>query len=86
MEFAEPHRIEADMIAELDLREDVLVTLALRIAGSTGQLVEEPEAHWSSPIGTSTESWPNAIAWRRLGGQAGQALDSGQGEGLKPLR
>ncbi len=59
MQFAEPHRIEADLVPEFDLTDDVVVALLLRIAGRTGQLVEKPEAHGSSPgpiLGFSRDS------------------------------
>jgi hypothetical protein len=49
MQFAEPHRIESDLVAEFDLADDIAVALLLRIAGRTGQLIEKPEAHGSSP-------------------------------------
>jgi hypothetical protein len=45
MQFAEPHRIEAEGIAKLDLRHDIPVTLLLGVAGSARQLVEKPEAY-----------------------------------------
>ena len=50
MQLAEPHRVEAERVAELDLREDVLIALLLGISGRARQLVEKPEAHvLSSP-------------------------------------
>src|SRR6266496_3089292 len=70
MEFAEPYGVEPDMIAEFDLPDDVLVTLALRIAGGAGQLVEEPEAHRSSRAGQLAAVLMNPIAWRSLAEQA----------------
>jgi hypothetical protein len=49
MQFTEPHRVEPDLVAEFDLSDDIAVALPLRITGRTGQLVEKPEAHGSSP-------------------------------------
>jgi hypothetical protein len=49
MQFAEPDRVEADLISQLDLGDDVVVALLLRKARRTGQLVEKPEAHAASP-------------------------------------
>jgi hypothetical protein len=37
-----------ELIAELDLRQDVPVTLALRKSARTGKLIEKAEAHLSS--------------------------------------
>src|SRR5712691_6013003 len=45
VELAEPYRIEAQGIPELDLREEVLVPLTLRIRVGARQLVEEAETH-----------------------------------------
>src|SRR5437667_126306 len=49
VKLAEPYRIEPDSVAELYLREDVLIALMLGISRRTRQLVEEPETHESSP-------------------------------------
>ena len=49
MQFAEPHRVEPDPVAELDLRQDVVVALLLGKPGRARQLVEEPEAHAVHP-------------------------------------
>jgi hypothetical protein len=45
MELSEPSRIEAEGIAELELREDVLEALTFRIPARTRQLVKKAEAH-----------------------------------------
>src|SRR5215469_92606 len=45
VKLSEPRGIEAKLVAELDLREDVAVALALGVAARTRQLVEEAEAH-----------------------------------------
>jgi hypothetical protein len=45
VEFSEPCGVEAKLVAELDLRHDVLVALALGEPARTRQLVEKAEAH-----------------------------------------
>src|SRR5271166_5373497 len=46
VKFTEPDGIKAEFVAELDLRHDVLVALALGEPASTRQLVEKAEAHF----------------------------------------
>jgi hypothetical protein len=41
--FPEPSRIEAKLVAEFDLRDKIPIALALRKPGRTRQLVEEPK-------------------------------------------
>src|SRR5215831_7454589 len=48
VELAEPRGIEAEIVAELDLCEDVLVALMLGKSARAWQLIEEAEAHLSS--------------------------------------
>jgi|SRR6516164_2910064 len=48
MELAEPYRVKAKLIAELDLRHDVPVALTLGETARARQLIEKPEAHESS--------------------------------------
>lgn len=49
MELSEPSSIEAEAIPQLDLRQDVSVTLTLGKSARTRQLVEEAEAHLILP-------------------------------------
>src|SRR5208282_6019072 len=49
VKFTEPCGIKAEFVAELDLRHDVLVALALGEPTRTRQLVEEAEAHFFPP-------------------------------------
>jgi hypothetical protein len=48
VELSKPRRIEAKLISELDLREDVVVALILGETARARQLVEKAEAHLSS--------------------------------------
>jgi hypothetical protein len=48
VELAEPRGIEAEVVAELDLCEDVPVALMLGKSARAWQLIEEAEAHLSS--------------------------------------
>jgi hypothetical protein len=48
VKFPEPDHVEADLIAELDLRHDVPIALALRKPARTGQLIEKAETHHHS--------------------------------------
>jgi hypothetical protein len=43
MQFAEPHRIEPDLVAEFDLADDIAVALLLRIAGAQGNWSKNPK-------------------------------------------
>ena len=49
MQLAEPHRIKPDLVAELDLGEDVVIALRLGKAAGAWQLVEKAEAHYAFP-------------------------------------
>jgi hypothetical protein len=48
VELSKPRGIEAEVIAEFDLREDVFVALMLGKTARAWQLVEKAEAHFSS--------------------------------------
>src|SRR6516165_6064040 len=46
--LAEPYRVKAELIAELDLRHEVPVALTLGETARARQLIEKPEAHEAS--------------------------------------
>src|SRR5215471_6220091 len=62
MQFPQPGRIETKIIAEFDLREDVLVTLMLGKTARARQLVEKAKAH----LFFLTAYWCDAPLARRI--------------------
>ena len=64
VELAEPCRVKAELVAELDLGEDVLVALLLGKPARARQLVKEAETHLFSPSWFFAVALADPITWQ----------------------